>query len=200
MPNHFIPWLILGSPGATLLKPFSRCCERFTWGSSAIHEEPQCQNLLVLLRNKKYTVRNDVCELFLGLACLLSPVGYTHTPCTLRAETPPSTAAHMVSEGAQDTAGFLGCQCTVLGHCGLLINQHTQVLLLQDAVNLFSTCSIPGCACGRALLQLSPPALLCSSRKCERKLAGKQTSLSSGDHKVQSSLKIWLLVPSLFRF
>jgi len=34
--------------------------------------------------------------------------------------------------------GLLGCDCTLLGHAELLINQHPQVLLLRAALNPLS--------------------------------------------------------------
>ena len=50
-----------------------------------------------------------------------------------RAEPPPSPCAHAAGDAAQGTVGLLGCQCPLLSHAELLINQHPQVLLLLTA-------------------------------------------------------------------
>jgi len=51
--------------------------------------------------------------------------------------------------------GLLGCECTLLGHVELLINEHLQVLLLRAALNPVSTqpVLIPGFSptCGQDL-------------------------------------------------
>ncbi|KAK4823520.1 hypothetical protein QYF61_003029 [Mycteria americana] len=50
----------------------------------------------------------------------------------------PQPVGHASSDAAQDIVGFLGCKHTLPGHVELLINQHTQVLLLRAALNPFS--------------------------------------------------------------
>ena len=49
----------------------------------------------------------------------------------------PRPAGYAAFDAAQDTAGFLGCECTLPGHVELLVNQHTQALL-RAALNPFS--------------------------------------------------------------
>ncbi|KAK4815415.1 hypothetical protein QYF61_001403 [Mycteria americana] len=42
---------------------------------------------------------------------------------------PPRPAGHASSDAAQDTVGFLGCECTLLAHVQLFVHQYPQVLL-----------------------------------------------------------------------
>lgn len=41
---------------------------------------------------------------------------------------PPLPAGHTALDAAQDLICFMGCECTLLGHVMLLVNQHQQVL------------------------------------------------------------------------
>jgi len=54
----------------------------------------------------------------------------------------PCPAGHATFDAAQDVVGFLGCKCTLSDHVELLINEHTQVLLLRAALNPFSAQSV----------------------------------------------------------
>ncbi|KAK4827094.1 hypothetical protein QYF61_014196 [Mycteria americana] len=49
----------------------------------------------------------------------------------------PRPAGHAAFDAAQDTVGFLGCECTLLGHIQLFIHQYPQVLLHRAALNPF---------------------------------------------------------------
>ncbi|TRZ15800.1 hypothetical protein HGM15179_011299 [Zosterops borbonicus] len=51
----------------------------------------------------------------------------------------PQPAGHATFDAAQDAFGFLNNKCTLLAHVELLMNQHTQILLLRAALNPFST-------------------------------------------------------------
>lgn len=51
----------------------------------------------------------------------------------------PQPVGHDACDAAQDAFGFLNNKCTLLPHVELLMNQHTQVLLLRASVNSFST-------------------------------------------------------------
>jgi len=44
----------------------------------------------------------------------------------------------LLSIAAQDTVGFLGCECTLSAHVQLFIHQYPQVLLRRAAVNPFT--------------------------------------------------------------
>jgi len=50
----------------------------------------------------------------------------------------PRPAGYAAFDAAQDMVGLLGCECTLLVHVELLVNQHTQVLLGRAALNPFS--------------------------------------------------------------
>ena len=50
----------------------------------------------------------------------------------------PHPAGHTAGDAAQDIVVLLGCECTLLDHDELLINQHPQVLLLRAALKAFS--------------------------------------------------------------
>jgi len=52
----------------------------------------------------------------------------------------PGRAGYAAFDAAQDMVGLLGCECMLLGHVELLINQHPQVLLLRarPPLNAFS--------------------------------------------------------------
>ena len=47
----------------------------------------------------------------------------------------PRPAGHTSLDTAQDTADFLGCECTLLAHIQFSIHQYPQVLLLRAALN-----------------------------------------------------------------
>ncbi|KAK4811172.1 hypothetical protein QYF61_019803 [Mycteria americana] len=49
----------------------------------------------------------------------------------------PRPAGHASFDAAQDTIGFLGCECTLLAHVQFFIHQYPQVLLLSAALNPF---------------------------------------------------------------
>ena len=49
----------------------------------------------------------------------------------------PRPAGHTSLEAAQDTVGFLGCECTLLAHVQFFIQQYPQVLLGRAALNPF---------------------------------------------------------------
>ena len=58
--------------------------------------------------------------------------GNNHFPCP---------AGHPSSDAAQDTAGFLGCKCTLLAHVQLFVPQSPQFLLHRAALKeFFSQC------------------------------------------------------------
>ena len=50
----------------------------------------------------------------------------------------PRPAGHSSLDAAQDTVGFLGCECTLSAHAQLFIHQHLQVLLLRAALEPLS--------------------------------------------------------------
>ena len=50
----------------------------------------------------------------------------------------PRPAGHACLDPARDMVDLLGCECTLLGHIELLVNQHPQVLLLMAALK--ATC------------------------------------------------------------
>ncbi|KAK4810611.1 hypothetical protein QYF61_007348 [Mycteria americana] len=60
----------------------------------------------------------------------------------------PRPAGHTSFDAAQDTVGFLGCECTLLAHVQLFIHQYPQVLLCRAALNPFiaQAVLIPGVA------------------------------------------------------
>ncbi|KAK4824031.1 hypothetical protein QYF61_009622 [Mycteria americana] len=62
-------------------------------------------------------------------------------PCDRSPPPPPAQKIEnfLEQEPSQDTVGFLGWKCTLLGRVELLINQHPQVLLLKASLNPFST-------------------------------------------------------------
>ncbi|KAK4815374.1 hypothetical protein QYF61_001362 [Mycteria americana] len=49
----------------------------------------------------------------------------------------PRPAGHASFDAAQDTVGFLGCECTLPAHVQLFIHQYPQVLLGRAALNPF---------------------------------------------------------------
>ena len=49
----------------------------------------------------------------------------------------PRPAGHASSDAAQDTDGFLGCECTLVAHVQLFIHQYSEVLLHRAALNPF---------------------------------------------------------------
>ena len=51
----------------------------------------------------------------------------------------PRPAGHVSLDAAQDTAGFLGCKCTLPAHVEILIHQQPQAVLLRDALETLST-------------------------------------------------------------
>ena len=51
----------------------------------------------------------------------------------------PRPAGHASFDAAQDTAGFLGCKCTLLAHVQFFIHQYPQVLLSWAALSEFTT-------------------------------------------------------------
>jgi len=66
-------------------------------------------------------------------------------------------SGHAGCDAAQDTVGLPGCEHTLPGRVGLLLNQHPKVLLLKAAFNPFST--QPVFVFGIALTQVQNPAL-----------------------------------------
>ncbi|KAK4817094.1 hypothetical protein QYF61_027925 [Mycteria americana] len=60
----------------------------------------------------------------------------------------PRPAGHPSFDAAWDTAGFLGCECTLLAHVQLFIHQYPQALLLRAAFSPFipQPVLIPGVA------------------------------------------------------
>ncbi|KAK4830181.1 hypothetical protein QYF61_008972 [Mycteria americana] len=69
----------------------------------------------------------------------------------------PRPAGHAAFDAAQDTVGFLGCECTLSAHVQLFIHQYPQVLLHRAALNPFI--SQPVLIPGVALTQVQDPAL-----------------------------------------
>ncbi|KAK4831309.1 hypothetical protein QYF61_016798 [Mycteria americana] len=69
----------------------------------------------------------------------------------------PRPAGHAALDAAQDTVGFLGCECTLSAHVQLFIHQYPQVLLRRAALHPFipQPVLIPGVA----LTQGQDPAL-----------------------------------------
>lgn len=53
----------------------------------------------------------------------------------------PQPAGHTSLDAAQDSSGFLGCECTLLAHVKFFINHHPQVFLCRAALSHFSTYS-----------------------------------------------------------
>jgi len=51
----------------------------------------------------------------------------------------PQPAGHAAFDADQDVVGLLGCECTLVTHVDLLVNQHSQVILLRAALDPFST-------------------------------------------------------------
>ncbi|KAK4826814.1 hypothetical protein QYF61_011622, partial [Mycteria americana] len=49
----------------------------------------------------------------------------------------PRPAGHAALDAAQDTDGFLGCECTLSAHVQLFMHQYPQVLLLRAALHPF---------------------------------------------------------------
>ncbi|KAK4831029.1 LOW QUALITY PROTEIN: hypothetical protein QYF61_014917 [Mycteria americana] len=60
----------------------------------------------------------------------------------------PQPAGYAAFDAAQDTVGFLGCECTLSAHVQLFIHQYPQVLLHRAALNPFipQPVLIPGVA------------------------------------------------------
>ncbi|KAK4806146.1 hypothetical protein QYF61_001069 [Mycteria americana] len=54
----------------------------------------------------------------------------------------PRPAGHASFDAAQDTIGFLGCECTLPAHVQFFIHQYPQVLLCRAALNAFITQSV----------------------------------------------------------
>jgi len=67
----------------------------------------------------------------------------------------PRSAGHASLNATKDVVGLLGHECTLPGHAELLINQHSQVLLLRAALNPFSAQPVP--------LSMSPTKMLNST-------------------------------------
>jgi len=49
----------------------------------------------------------------------------------------PRPAGHASLDAAQDTAGLLGCECTLVAHVKFFIHQYPKVLLGKAALNPF---------------------------------------------------------------
>lgn len=147
--KRFIPWIIQGSTGDTLLKPFSRWCE---WSSGG----------QVLFRKK-------------SSARIYSCVGKEEVYC--------SSCVHWTLHGAYLPA----VSCWLHIHA---INTYSPLLEYKPSL---MGCKIRfRCICMRTALCAVLP---CSSASAEE--ANWSKALSGGDHRVQLSLKIWVLVHCL---
>ena len=89
----------------------------------------------------------------------------------------PRPAGQDSFDSAQDTAGLLGCEHTLLGHMELLINQHPQALPLRAALNPFSVQPVLHLGIAQPMCRTWHLALLNFTRFSEAHLSSRSRSL-----------------------